>query len=82
MRDRLSRISASILRAADLGRFVTDGVDDYISLAVRLGNSADTPEFLAQLRRNMRSRLRESAACDTRTFARSMETLYRQMRPC
>jgi len=77
-----SRTSASLLRAGNLGRFVTDNIADYVSLAVRLGNSAETPGFLAELRRNMRCRLRESAVCDTRAFARSMERLYRQMTPC
>lgn len=74
-----SRTSASILHAGNLARFVTASVDDYVSLATGLGNSGDTPEFLAELRRNMRSRLRESAVCDTHTFARNMETLYRQI---
>ena len=77
----VSRTSASILRAGNLGRFVTASVDDYVSLAVELGNSADTPDFLAELRRNMRSRLRESSLCDTHTFARNMELLYRQISP-
>ena len=80
--DRLvSRTSASILHAGNLGRFVTASVDGYVSLAVALGNSADTREFLAELRRNMRSRLRESSVCDTHTFARNMELLYRQISP-
>jgi protein O-GlcNAc transferase len=77
----VSRTSASILLAGNLGRFVTASVDDYVSLAVGLGNSANTREFLAELRRNMRSRLRESSVCDTRTFARNMELLYRQISP-
>jgi len=75
----VSRTSASILRAGNLERFVTASIDDYVSLAVGLANSADTPELLAELRRNMRSRLRESAVCDTHTFARNMELLYRQI---
>lgn len=77
----LSRTSASILRAGNLGRFVTASVDDYVALAVALGNSADTSEFLTELRRNMRCRLRESPVCDTQTFARNMELLYREIRP-
>ncbi len=76
-----SRTSASILRAGNLGRFVTGSVDDFVSLAVGLGNSSDTPDLLAKLRRNMRDGLRASGVCDTRTFAQNMEALYRQMRP-
>jgi predicted O-linked N-acetylglucosamine transferase (SPINDLY family) len=76
-----SRTSASLLRAGNLGRFVTGSMENYVSLAIRLGNSVETPEFLADLRRNMRSRLLGSPVCDTRSFARNMERLYRQMMP-
>jgi protein O-GlcNAc transferase len=76
-----SRTSASLLRAGNLGRFVTESIDDYVSLAVELGNSPETREFLAELRRNMRTKLLESAACDTPAFARNMERLYRLMTP-
>jgi predicted O-linked N-acetylglucosamine transferase (SPINDLY family) len=72
----ISRTSASILQAACLGELVGQGIDEYISLAIRLANS---PDRLLDLRRNMRSRLRGSAVCDTETFARNMERLYTQM---
>lgn len=71
-----SRTSASILRAARLGEFVGEGVENYISLATRLANS---PHGLLELRRNMRSRLRDSAVCQTHAFARNMEQLYTRM---
>ncbi len=77
----VSRTSSSLLRAAGLGRFATNSVDEYVSLAVELGNSPVTPEFLATLRRNMRSKLLESSACDTLAFARNIESLYGQMMP-
>lgn len=77
----VSRTSASILRAGGLGEFVGQGLEDYIALAVRLANSPDTPERLQELRRNMRSRLRESPVCDTRSFARNMERLYERVTP-
>jgi predicted O-linked N-acetylglucosamine transferase (SPINDLY family) len=72
----VSRTSASILRAAGLGDLVVQGVEDYVEMAVRLANS---PERLADLRRNMRSRLGESTVCDTQGFARNMERLYAGM---
>lgn len=72
----VSRTSASILHAATLGELVGQGLEDYISLAVRLANSPDT---LTELRRNMRSRLRDSPVCDTQSFTRNMERLYSQM---
>jgi protein O-GlcNAc transferase len=71
-----SRTSASILRAATLGDLVGRGLEDYIALAISLANS---PDRLADLRRNMRSRLCDSSVCDTQSFARNMELLYTQM---
>jgi predicted O-linked N-acetylglucosamine transferase (SPINDLY family) len=68
-----ARTSASILRAAALGELVGQTLEDYISLAISLANSRDR---LVDLRRNMRSRLRESPVCDTESFARNMERLY------
>lgn len=71
-----ARTSASILRSASLGELVGQTLEDYISLAISLANS---PDRLRNLRRNMRSRLRDSPVCDTRTFARNMERLYTRM---
>jgi predicted O-linked N-acetylglucosamine transferase (SPINDLY family) len=68
-----ARTSASILRSAALGELVGQTLEDYISLAISLANSTDR---LVDLRRNMRSRLRESPVCDTKSFARKMERLY------
>jgi protein O-GlcNAc transferase len=72
----VARTSASILQFATLGEFVGQGIEDYISLAIRLASSRDD---LLELRRNMRSRLRDSPVCDTQSFARNMERLYTQM---
>jgi predicted O-linked N-acetylglucosamine transferase (SPINDLY family) len=72
----VARTSASILQSAGLGELVGNGVEEYVSLAIRL---ADSPDRLSDPRRNMRSRLLESAVCDTRSFARNMERLYSQM---
>ena len=75
----VSRTSASILRAANLGQFVARGLEDYVAMAVRLANAPDRREFLGEHRRNMRSRLLQSPVCDTAGFAREMELLYRRM---
>jgi protein O-GlcNAc transferase len=75
----VSRNSASILRAGGLAEFVSQSLVDYVSLAVRLGNSPDTPDRLQELRRNMRSRLLESPVCDTQSFARNMERVYERV---
>jgi predicted O-linked N-acetylglucosamine transferase (SPINDLY family) len=72
----VARTSASILQAAGLGELISQGLEDYISLAIGLASS---PDRLLDLRRNMRSRLGASAVCDTKSFARTMEQLYAQM---
>jgi predicted O-linked N-acetylglucosamine transferase (SPINDLY family) len=72
----VSRTSASILHAGNMNELVGQGLEDYISKAVELANS---PERLLDLRLNMRSRLRDSPVCDTRSFAVNMERLYSQM---
>jgi protein O-GlcNAc transferase len=72
----VSRTSASILHSAGLGELIGQGLEEYVSLAVRLANS---PDHLLDLRRNMRSRLGDSAVSDTRSFAQNMERLYTQM---
>jgi protein O-GlcNAc transferase len=70
-----SRTSASILRAGGLGEFVAPDVDGYVDLAVSLANR----DWLTELRKHMRERLRASSVCDTRGFAREMEALYRRV---
>jgi predicted O-linked N-acetylglucosamine transferase (SPINDLY family) len=75
----VARTSASILRAANLGQFVGRGLEDYVSMAIRLANSPNRCEFLGELRQNMRSRLRQSPVCDTAGFTRDMERIYRRM---
>ena len=77
----VSRTSASILRAGGLGEFVGQGLEDYISLAVRLANSPGSRDRLQELRRNMRPQLLNSPVCDTRSFARNMERIYTDPRP-
>ena len=74
-----SRTSASILGAARLSEFVGANVEDYIALAKRLANDPTTPDKLATLRDSMRDHLLSSPVCDTRTFVREMEKLYRHM---
>jgi predicted O-linked N-acetylglucosamine transferase (SPINDLY family) len=75
----VARISASILRAANLSQFVERNLAEYISSAVRIATSPETPGQLAELRRNMRSKLRASPVCDTQSFARNMEKIYREL---
>jgi predicted O-linked N-acetylglucosamine transferase (SPINDLY family) len=71
-----SRISASILREAGLGDYVTDGVEQYVERAIALAEDPSTPERLQTLREQSRDRLRSSTACDVAAFAGHMESLF------
>jgi predicted O-linked N-acetylglucosamine transferase (SPINDLY family) len=72
----VSRTSASILQSAGLGELVGRTLEEYELTAIRLAKS---PNRLLDLRRKMRSRLRDSLVCDAQSFARNMERLYTQM---
>ncbi len=69
----VSRTSASILRAGNLGHFVNRDLDGYIAQSIALAKS---PAELPDLRRKMRTNLRASPVCDADTFARNMERIY------
>lgn len=71
-----SRSAASILSAAGLEEFISDGGEDYMRRAVAL---AGQPERLADLRRSLRSRLQASSVMDEAGFTRDLETAYRRM---
>jgi predicted O-linked N-acetylglucosamine transferase (SPINDLY family) len=74
-----SRTSATILREGGLADWVARDSDGYVELANGWGRDPTAAERLAELRNSMRDRLRASSACDTRGFARAMESLYREM---
>ncbi len=70
----VSRTSASILRAGNLGDFVAADVDAYVAMAIGLAHAP-----LTEIRRTMRARLRDAPVCDTQSFAAHMETLYARL---
>ena len=69
----VSRVSASILRAAGMADFVTTSLDDYRDLALHL---ARDPAALAQAKRRATAS-RDTPLFDTAGFARNLETAYR-----
>jgi len=71
-----ARVSASLLKQVNLEDWVADDIDNYIELAVL---KASHPNNLAKLRQGMRQRLMESSICDYSTFARKMESAFRDM---
>ena len=72
----VSRTSATILRTAGFPGLVAESPHDYIRVASHLGENV---EKLKTMRLNMREKLRQSDACDTLNFAKSMERLYRDL---
>jgi predicted O-linked N-acetylglucosamine transferase (SPINDLY family) len=71
-----SRTSQSLLRRTHLAEFVTKDIPSMIDFAIRLAHDPAAPARLNEMRRQMRERLQESSACDTRALAKNMERLY------
>ncbi len=74
----ISRTSTSLLKNANLERFVCDDVRDYVETAVEWG-SGKRAEKLRELRRTMRLRLKASPATDCARLARCIEEVYGQL---
>jgi predicted O-linked N-acetylglucosamine transferase (SPINDLY family) len=72
----VSRTSATLLLATGLDELLAKDLPGYIQLATQL---AGDPQKLKTMRQNMRDRVLASEACDTVSFARSMEKLYREI---
>ncbi len=72
-----SRTSKSLLLAAGLRDWVLPDVAACVDRAITLATDPATPAMLAVLRRDMRARLRESAACDAAGLCAAMEDFYR-----
>ncbi len=72
----MSRAGVSILTNAALPDLIAATPDDYVRLAVSLGT--DAPR-LAEFRRTLRQRLRQSPLMDAPRFVRHLEAAYRSM---
>jgi len=71
-----SRIGLSILSNIGLDFFATLTPDEYVVKTTAL---AANRRALAQLRSSMRQRMKDSALCDAKGFARKVEAAYRKM---
>lgn len=69
-------VGSSLLTAAELGDWIANTVDEYISKAVDLATDCSA---VAGLRERVRATLKESALCDGKGFAGRMEAIYRRM---
>ncbi len=72
----LGRYGATLLDAVGLGDLVAESDDAYVATAVSL---ARDPASLASLRTTLGRRFAESAICDAKSYARSVEAAYRVM---
>lgn len=71
-----SRSAASVLSTVGLREWIAVTPEEYVRLAVKL--ATDVP-LLADLRQNLRRRMRDSALMDEPQFARELEDAYRRM---
>jgi predicted O-linked N-acetylglucosamine transferase (SPINDLY family) len=72
----VSRSAASVLRNINLPELIAHSPDDYVRVVTEL---AGNPPRLAELRQQLRSRVRASPLMDVSRFARNMEAAYRTM---
>jgi predicted O-linked N-acetylglucosamine transferase (SPINDLY family) len=71
-----SRFGGSVLANVGLTRWIPDSVEQYVDWAVELDSDLDA---LAQLRSELRGRMRDSALMDYPGFTRNVEQAFRQM---
>ena len=71
-----SRVGGSALVHLGLGHLIARSADDYRRIAVE---TAGDIERLAELRRGLRERMRDSVLMDREDFARRVEQAYRRM---
>lgn len=71
---RGQRFGYSMLMNAGLGDMAADNADDYVDIAVALGNA---PELLPDLRRQLRGMVQDSPLMDEAGYVRGVEELYR-----
>jgi protein O-GlcNAc transferase len=72
----VARSGVSLLRNIGLPELIADSRQQYVEIA---GDLAQNLPRLAELRRTMRGRMRESPLMDAARFARNVEGAYRQM---
>lgn len=71
----LSRAGLSVLGAARMADFAAPSVEDFVKMAVLLSNNLP---LLANIRAGLREHLQGTPLLDQPSFARSLESLYRE----
>ncbi|HMD53422.1 MAG TPA: hypothetical protein VKJ65_02595, partial [Phycisphaerae bacterium] len=72
----VSRAGKSILSNVGLPELIAKTPEEYIQIAVKL--AGDLPR-LAELRKTLRQRMENSSLMDAKSFARDIESAYRDM---
>jgi predicted O-linked N-acetylglucosamine transferase (SPINDLY family) len=72
----VSRVGVSLLTSANLPEFIAGSEEEYLNLAVKFAADRDR---VRELRKGMRSRLKDSPLLDARRFALDVENAYREM---
>jgi protein O-GlcNAc transferase len=72
----VGRMAASMLHAVGLPELVTNSLDDYEALALKI---ATNPDFLASIQRKMHDNLRRTPLFDTDRYCRHLEQAYLTM---
>jgi predicted O-linked N-acetylglucosamine transferase (SPINDLY family) len=70
------RVAGSLLHAVGLPELVTNSLEEYENLALRLARS---PDELTGIRKKLRENLVASPLYDTRTYCRNLEAAYQSM---
>jgi predicted O-linked N-acetylglucosamine transferase (SPINDLY family) len=72
----VARAGLSLLSAVGLEELLAPSREKYVEIAVRLATDLDR---LASLRSSMRERMRSSPLTDAKSFARDVESIYREL---
>lgn len=75
-RSLVGRLGVTLVTRAGFGEWVTPSAERYVDLAVAVAQDLGR---LAELRRTMRDRLRESPLLDARSHTRELEAVYEEL---
>jgi len=71
-----ARVGTSILKRIGLEELIAETGQEYVIKVVELGSDLDK---LASLRMSMRKWMKESPLCDAGSFAKKIESVYREI---
>jgi protein O-GlcNAc transferase len=70
------RVGLAILNSIGMGQYAVPTVEEYVAKAVEL---AGNPEKLADLRKTLRQKMKDSPLCNAGRYAKEFEAAYRKM---